>query len=71
MSEMRMPNAAYHSIFFGAPLLTPASINPKSLMSVREATTKMKRVSPIPIGPELWRKGTSYPENICRIKDVT
>ena len=46
------PKAPHHSAFFGAFILTPDSIKPKSDIRLSAAIDSMKMVRPIPIGPD-------------------
>src|SRR5580658_3593137 len=45
------PNAAYHSIYFGAPAATPLSMKSKSNTRFNAATTTTNTLKAIPIGP--------------------
>ena len=67
----KTPNAPHHSAFFGAFHLTPDSINPKSEIKLKAATQRINTVIPIPIGPEVWRYGTSNGVNTENIRDRT
>src|SRR6202050_5117824 len=46
------PNAAYHSIYFGAPAATPLSMKSKSSTRFSAAMTTTNPLKAIPIGPE-------------------
>jgi len=52
MSVTIRPNAPYHSIYLGAPALTPLSMKSKSSTRFKEATITTTTLNPIPIKPE-------------------